>query len=141
MAEVTKITDGSLIAADKVNGTNVYNGAGEKLGSVDDIMLDKKSGWAIYAVVRRVPRHGREAASASPILIDFDANKGGFVVKLFKPSTRRGLVVAGYFARPGQVTNNRRKWRTKFQQLGPGHPGDGDRRSKKPRAARPARTS
>src|SRR5215475_12413299 len=51
MADVTKITSGSLIAADQVNGTNVYNMEGEKLGTVDDIMIDKISGKAIYAVM------------------------------------------------------------------------------------------
>ena len=40
-----------LIAAEKVTGTNVYNPAGEKLGSVEDIMIDKISGKAIYAVM------------------------------------------------------------------------------------------
>ena len=35
MADVTKITSGSLIAADQVEGTNVYNLQGEKLGAVD----------------------------------------------------------------------------------------------------------
>jgi hypothetical protein len=29
MTDVTKITSGSLIAAEKVNGTNVYNPAGD----------------------------------------------------------------------------------------------------------------
>ena len=51
MADVTSITSGSLIAAEKVNGTSVYNTAGDKLGSIDDIMLDKNSGRAIYAVM------------------------------------------------------------------------------------------
>lgn len=51
MAEATTITAGPLIAAEKVNGTNVYNPNGEKLGSVEDIMLDKISGKAIYAVM------------------------------------------------------------------------------------------
>ncbi len=44
-------THGRLIAASKVNGTNVYNTAGEKLGSVYDVMLDKVSGQAQYAVM------------------------------------------------------------------------------------------
>jgi sporulation protein YlmC with PRC-barrel domain len=44
-------THGRLIAASQVNGTNVYNGAGEKLGSVYDVMLDKKSGKVEYAIM------------------------------------------------------------------------------------------
>ena len=51
MADATSITSGTLIAAEKVNGTNVYNPAGDKLGSVEDIMIDKVSGKAIYAVM------------------------------------------------------------------------------------------
>ena len=43
MADATSITSGTLIAAEKVNGTNVYNPQGDKLGSVEDIMIDKVS--------------------------------------------------------------------------------------------------
>jgi sporulation protein YlmC with PRC-barrel domain len=39
-------TRGRLIAASKVNGTTVDNVAGEKLGSVYDVMIDKCSGKA-----------------------------------------------------------------------------------------------
>src|SRR3981189_908658 len=49
--EMTKITSGTLIAADKVEGTDVYNPQGDKLGTVDDIMIDKVSGKAIYAIM------------------------------------------------------------------------------------------
>src|ERR1035438_5530501 len=51
MTEVTSITSGSLIAAEKVKGTNVYNLAGDNLGTVDDVLIDKISGRAIYAVM------------------------------------------------------------------------------------------
>ena len=44
-------THGRLIAASKVNGTTVYNTAGEKLGSVYDVMIDKRSGKAEYAIL------------------------------------------------------------------------------------------
>jgi len=44
-------TGGRLIAASKVNGTSVYNTAGESLGSVHDVMLDKASGKADYAIL------------------------------------------------------------------------------------------
>lgn len=40
-----------MIAASKVNGTKVYNKAGKSLGSVYDLMLDKRSGHVIYAVM------------------------------------------------------------------------------------------
>ncbi|HEX3984502.1 MAG TPA: PRC-barrel domain-containing protein [Acidisoma sp.] len=44
-------TAGDKIAASQVNGTAVYDGMGEKLGSVYDVVLDKISGKAAYAVL------------------------------------------------------------------------------------------
>jgi sporulation protein YlmC with PRC-barrel domain len=44
-------TTGRLIAASQVSGTNVYNAAGEKLGYIYDVMLDKESGKTDYAVM------------------------------------------------------------------------------------------
>ncbi|WP_291295066.1 PRC-barrel domain-containing protein [Elioraea sp.] len=41
----------SLIASDKVEGTNVYDHAGNKLGSIDTVMIDKTSGQVSYAVL------------------------------------------------------------------------------------------
>ena len=40
-----------LIASDKVEGTAVYNRAGERLGSVQNVMIDKFSGQVAYAVM------------------------------------------------------------------------------------------
>jgi sporulation protein YlmC with PRC-barrel domain len=40
-----------LIAASEVKGTNVYNPAGEKLGNIHDVMFDKTSGKAEYAIL------------------------------------------------------------------------------------------
>jgi hypothetical protein len=40
-----------LIAASSVNGTAVYNTAGDKLGTVHDVLLDRLSGKAEYAVM------------------------------------------------------------------------------------------
>jgi hypothetical protein len=51
MTEMQKNTSGSLIAAEKVTGTNVYNPSGEKLGNVEDVMIDKISGKAVYAIM------------------------------------------------------------------------------------------
>jgi sporulation protein YlmC with PRC-barrel domain len=40
-----------LIAADDVIGTEVFNGEGRKLGRIDNIMIDRVSGKALYAIM------------------------------------------------------------------------------------------
>ena len=42
---------GGLISASKVNGTDVYNSQGDSLGSIYDVMIDKRSGEVAYAVM------------------------------------------------------------------------------------------
>lgn len=41
----------TLISADKVQGTAVYNSANDRLGTVDQIMLNKQTGVVAYAVM------------------------------------------------------------------------------------------
>ena len=41
----------TLIEASKVQGTPVYNPHGERLGSIDDVMIDKISGLSVYAIM------------------------------------------------------------------------------------------
>lgn len=48
---VTADETGTLIAADKVIGTAVYDAAGERLGTIDSVMLNKRSGKVAYAVM------------------------------------------------------------------------------------------
>ena len=40
-----------IIAADKVEGTAVYDVAGDKVGSIKNIMIDKLSGKVLYATL------------------------------------------------------------------------------------------
>ena len=40
-----------LIASDKVEGTKVYDPRGEHIGSIDRILLEKRSGKVSYAVL------------------------------------------------------------------------------------------
>jgi sporulation protein YlmC with PRC-barrel domain len=98
MTDVTKITSGSLIGADKVNGTTVYNAAGEKLGSVDDIMLDKKSGRAIYAVMSfgGFLGMGEKQHPLPWSSLTYDENKAGFVVNLDKDKLQRAPTIDDY---------------------------------------------
>ncbi len=85
-SEETKITSGSLIAAEKVEGTNVYNLQGDKLGTVDDIMLDKVSGKAIYAIMSfgGFLGIGEKYHPLPWSTLKYDENKGGYIVNLDK---------------------------------------------------------
>ena len=50
MATEARETAG-LIGSDKVEGTNVYGATGEKIGSIERVMIDKRSGHVAYAVL------------------------------------------------------------------------------------------
>jgi len=41
----------ALISSDRVNGTDVYDPSGNKVGTVDHLMIDKQSGKVAYAVI------------------------------------------------------------------------------------------
>jgi hypothetical protein len=41
----------TLIGSDKVEGTAVYRSNGEKVGSIERVMIDKLSGKVVYAVM------------------------------------------------------------------------------------------
>jgi sporulation protein YlmC with PRC-barrel domain len=47
----TATADHTVISSERVEGTSVYNADGEKLGSIDDLMIDKVSGQVRYAVL------------------------------------------------------------------------------------------
>jgi len=42
----------SLIGSDKVEGTAVYDAKGEKMGSIERVMINKRSGQVAYAVLQ-----------------------------------------------------------------------------------------
>ncbi len=86
MSEAASITSYSLIGADKVKGTNVYNPAGDTLGTIDDIMIDKASGRAIYAVMSfgGFLGMGEKYHPLPWAVLAYDADKGGYVVNLDK---------------------------------------------------------
>ena len=83
---VAKSETGSLIAASKVEGTGVYNRRGESLGSVYDLMIDKRSGQVAYAVMSFGGFLGM-GQSYHPLpwdVLDYDERQGGYVVDLEK---------------------------------------------------------
>ena len=98
MTDATSITTGTLISAQKVKGTTVFNLAGDKLGSVEDVMIDKVSGRAIYAVMSfgGFLGMGEKHHPLPWATLKYDMQKGGYVVNLDKkqlegaPSYDRG---------------------------------------------------
>ena len=79
-------TDSRLIAGSKVEGRPVFDTAGDRLGTVKEIYLDKKSGKAEYAAMAFGGALGiGEKYHPLPWrALDYDPGKGGFVVSLDK---------------------------------------------------------
>ena len=78
--DVASEETGALISANKVEGTTVKNPAGEKLGSIEEIMIDKRSGKVAYAVMSfgGFLGMGAEEHSIPWGKLTYDTNLGGF---------------------------------------------------------------
>jgi sporulation protein YlmC with PRC-barrel domain len=75
-----------VISSDKVEGTKVYNAAGDKLGSIDDLMIDKHSGQVRYAVLEFGGFLGMNT-DRYPLpwnMLKYDTVQEGYVVPLDK---------------------------------------------------------
>ena len=75
-----------VISSDRVEGTAVYNNAGDKLGSIDDLMIDKRSGQVRYAVLEFGGFLGM-GSDRYPLpwnMLKYDTTKEGYVVPLDK---------------------------------------------------------
>ncbi|ALR21002.1 PRC-barrel domain-containing protein [Sphingobium baderi] len=75
-----------LIASNKVEGTTVYNREGEKLGSIYNFMVDKRSGKAEYAVLQfgGLLGIGSDYYPLPWDVLTYDTDQGGYVVGLDK---------------------------------------------------------
>ena len=92
-----KLIDGSLIAAEKVIDTNVYDPQGEKLGDVDDLMIDKTSGRVAYAVLSfgGFLGVGDKKFPLPWSILTYDRAQGGFVISLDKETLRNAPSLDG----------------------------------------------
>jgi PRC-barrel domain len=83
---------GNLIASSKVEGTAVYNTAGESLGEIDDLMIDKSSGQVAYAIMSFGGFLGVMGNQYHPLpwsVLKYDTGRGGYVVNLDKQQLER----------------------------------------------------
>ena len=75
-----------VISSGRVAGTKVYNTGGEKLGSIHDLMIDKRSGQVRFAVMEFGGFLGM-GADRYPLpweILRYDTDRGGYVVAVNK---------------------------------------------------------
>ncbi len=77
---------GDVISSDRVEGTTVYNNAGDKLGTIDDLMIDKRSGHVRYAVLEfgGFLGIGTDRYPLPWNLLKYDTTREGYVVPVEK---------------------------------------------------------
>lgn len=85
-----------LIAADRVNGTDVCNEAGDKLGKIEDVAIDKVSGEVAYAILSfgGVLGFGEKYHPVPWKLLTYDADRRAYVVPLDKAAIEEAPTIA-----------------------------------------------
>ena len=74
------------ILASKVNGTAVYNSDGEKIGHVEDVVLDKLSNNIMFAVIGfgGMLGVGEKYHPVPWSVLDYNPESGGYVINMSK---------------------------------------------------------
>jgi sporulation protein YlmC with PRC-barrel domain len=74
----------TLIAADKVSGTAVHTPGGEKVGTIENVMIDKLSGHVEYAVLAfdGVPGMGEGRRALPWDMLNYDTSQGAYIVDI-----------------------------------------------------------
>lgn len=74
------------IRASRVMGTSVYNTAGEKIGALEDVMLDKGSNNVMFDIVGfgGFLGMGEKFHPIPRSALDYSADRGGYVVPFTK---------------------------------------------------------
>ena len=74
----------ALISAEKVRGTTVYNSSGDNLGSIHDLMIDKRGGRVAFAVMSfgGFLGIGEKYHPLPWRVLTYDEDKGGYNIDL-----------------------------------------------------------
>ena len=80
------------ISSSKVEGTSVYNLAGEKLGAIDDLVIDKRNGHVRYAALEfgGFLGLGTDRFPLPWSMLTYDIEKDGYVVNLDMEQLKAG---------------------------------------------------
>ena len=84
-----------LIPADRVNGTDVVNKAGEKLGKIEDVAIEKVSGDVAYAILSFGGLLGI-GAKYHPVpwkLLKYDTEKRAYVIPMDKADLEKAPMI------------------------------------------------
>lgn len=75
-----------LIPADRVNGTTVYTRQGDKIGSIEDVAIEKVSGDVAYAIIGTggFLGMGERYYPVPWSMLTFDVERRGYVIPLDK---------------------------------------------------------
>jgi hypothetical protein len=89
-------TDSDLIAAANVEGVGVYDVRGEKLGTIKDVYIDKRSGQAEFVSLAfgGMLGVGKKHHPLPWSALDYDNGLKGFLVALDKAALKAGPVFA-----------------------------------------------
>jgi sporulation protein YlmC with PRC-barrel domain len=81
----------TAVLASKVKGTPVYNTKGEKVGTVEDIMLDKTSNNIMFAVLGSggVLGIGEKYRPIPWSVLDYDQKMGGYIAPVDRNALER----------------------------------------------------
>ena len=93
------------IRATTVKGTDVYNGEGEHLGHIDDIVLGKETGHAEYAIMSFGGFLGM-GEKYHPLpwqSLHYEPERGGYVVNVRETSSRRRRATWPKTSRTGTI--------------------------------------
>lgn len=96
-----------LVTSDDVVGTGVYNTAGEHIGSIDHLMIDKVSGKIAYAVMGfgGVFGLGEDHYPVPWAALRYEMAQGGYVTDLTPQQleTAPGRTDGGYDSRDWEI--------------------------------------
>jgi hypothetical protein len=79
-----------VVAADRVNASAVYSRAGDALGTVDRLLIDKVSGKIAYAVISIAGRDGDRRQPLPWCVLTYDPLMGRYLVNLDRSVLENG---------------------------------------------------